>query len=101
MTISRDDVHYVADLARLELSGAEEARFQEQLDSILDYIDQLQEVDIDGVEPYISAAAEGNVFRDDAMRPGLPRDDALGNAPERDAVGFVVPKVVDGDASPA
>jgi aspartyl-tRNA(Asn)/glutamyl-tRNA(Gln) amidotransferase subunit C len=101
MSITREDVRHVATLARLEFSDEAEARFEQQLGDILAYIDQLREVDVEGVEPYISAAAGGNVFREDAVGPSLARDDALANAPERDENGFVVPKVVDGDASTA
>lgn len=96
MSIAPQDVGQIAHLARLELTEDESARFGEQLGRILDYVQQLQAVDVSGVEPYISAAATANVFRDDAVVPGLPRDAALGGAPAQDSEGFVVPKVVGG-----
>ncbi len=96
MSISKDDVKYVAALSRLELTEDEENLFSKQLGDILGYVNQLQEVDVDGVEPYISAAGEGNVFREDVVNESLPREDALVNAPEQGDDGFVVPKVVEG-----
>lgn len=96
MTISREDVRYVAELSRLELTAEEEEVFQEQLSRVLEYVDQIQEVEIEGVEPYISAAAEGNVFRADEVREPLAPAEAVANAAEHDEDGFVVPKVVGG-----
>ena len=96
MGISRTEVEAVARLARLELSDEEVELFGEQLGRVLEYVDQLQDCPVDGVEPYISAAAEGNVFREDASAPGLPREEALANSPEQGEGGFVVPKVVEG-----
>ncbi|MHC4872444.1 MAG: Asp-tRNA(Asn)/Glu-tRNA(Gln) amidotransferase subunit GatC [Planctomycetota bacterium] len=99
MAITRDDVKYVAKLSRLELTEDEEALFCSQLADILEYVDQLQEVDIEGVEPYISAAGEANVLREDVKKESLPREKALQNAPEQGDDGFVVPKVVDNPSS--
>ncbi len=95
MTISRDDVRHCAELARLALSPEEEALFEEQLGRILEYVAQLQTVDVEGVEPFISAAARGNVFRADTAGESLSVDQALANAPQRDRAGFVVPRVVE------
>lgn len=96
MVITKDDVKYVANLSRLKLTEEEEALFCGQLGDILEYVQQLQEVDVEGVEPYISAAGEGNIFREDVAKESLPREKALQNAPEQGDDGFIVPKVVEG-----
>jgi aspartyl-tRNA(Asn)/glutamyl-tRNA(Gln) amidotransferase subunit C len=76
------DVRHIADLARLELTDAEVARFQSELDDILGYVDQLREVDVAGVEPTAHAMPRRNVMREDAA-PGrsLERERVLANAP--------------------
>ena len=76
------DVRYIADLARLELTDAEVARFQAELDDILGYVDQLRELDVTGVEPLAHAVTRSNVMRDDAvLGPSLERARLLANAP--------------------
>jgi len=76
------DVRYVADLARIELTDAEAARFQAELDAILAYVDQLRELDVAGLEPTAHAMPRTNVLREDAPAPAaLPREQVLGNAP--------------------
>lgn len=76
------DVRTIADLARLELTDAEVARFQAELDDILGYVDQLREVAVDGVEPMAHAVARCNVMREDtAPAPSLERERLLANAP--------------------
>lgn len=96
MSISPEEVRHVATLARLALSDEEMEMFREQLGEILAYVDRLQEVDVEGVEPYVTAAGTDNVFRQDSVAPSLPREDALGNAPREEDGGFSVPKVVSG-----
>ena len=91
MAISRDDVLHVARLARLELSDAEVERFQEQLSAILEAVSKVQELDLSDVPPTSHPLDVVNVWRDDEVRPSLPRDEALANAPgERDG-HFEVP----------
>ena len=76
------DVRYIADLARLELTDAEVARFQSELDDILGYVDQLRELDVTGVEPTAHATPRTNVMRDDVARgQSLARERVLANAP--------------------
>jgi aspartyl-tRNA(Asn)/glutamyl-tRNA(Gln) amidotransferase subunit C len=91
--ITREEVVRIARLARIDLTEEETGRFAGQLESILSYMQTLSEVEIDGVEPFLNAAAEDNVFRADAPRPSLPNADALSNAPEADDGFFVVPRV--------
>ena len=76
------DVRYIADLARLELTDAEVARFESELDDILDYVDQLRELDVEGVEPTAHAMPRTHVMRDDEVSGrSLERDRVLANAP--------------------
>lgn len=89
------DVRYVAHLARLDLTDAEAERFQSQLDQIVAYFNALRSIDVESVKPMAHASVIQNVFRDDAPRAGLDRDQVLANAPERSADLFKVPKIVE------
>jgi len=89
------DVRYVANLARIDLSDAEIAQFQTQLGRVLEYVEQLSQVDVSQVEPTAHANDITNVFRADEAKPGLEKKAALANAP-RQANGLVmVTKVVE------
>jgi aspartyl-tRNA(Asn)/glutamyl-tRNA(Gln) amidotransferase subunit C len=94
MAIMRHDVEKVALLARLQLSDAELATMSEQLAQIVGYVDQLAQVDTDGVEPMAHAIEQLNVFRDDGVAMSLPREEALSNAPHHDSRGYLVPAVL-------
>lgn len=94
MSITRSDVEKVALLARLELSDVETDRMTQDLDKILAYVDQLGELDTEGIEPMDHAVELTNVFRDDEVRESLPRESALGNAPNADDECFRVPAVL-------
>ncbi len=89
------DVKYVANLARMDLSGDEADAFQRQLARVVEYFRELQELDLTGVEPMAHAAVIENVFRADVPRESLPRDEVLRNAPQANADLFVVPKIVE------
>jgi len=89
------DVKYVAHLARLALTPDEEKKLGAQLGHILGYIEKLRELDVTGVEPTAHAVPMVNVTRADEIRPSLPHDDALRNAPKKAGGLFVVPKVVE------
>lgn len=89
------DIHDVAHLARLALTPTEEARFGAQLGDVLAYMEQLEEVDVSGVEPMAHAVPLSNVARPDAVRPSLPHEEALRNAPAQANGLFVVPKIVE------
>lgn len=95
MSIDRKTVENVAKLARLQLSGEELDRYGRQLGAILDYIAKLEKLDVAGLEPLAHAVDAGNVFREDAPRPSLPREAALQNAPEKTEDFFVVPKIIE------
>jgi len=93
--ISIAEVEHVAHLARLALSPDEQQRFTEQLNAILAYMDQLNEVPTDDVEPTSHVLDLVNVFRDDTARQLISVDDALQNAPESTHQYFVVPRIVE------
>lgn len=96
MKISRSDVEQVALLARLELKEADIEKFTGQLNAILDYIDVLSRVDTTGVEPTAHVLPLKNVMRADEVKPSLPRDAALANAPAAEDGYFKVPKILEG-----
>jgi aspartyl-tRNA(Asn)/glutamyl-tRNA(Gln) amidotransferase subunit C len=95
MTAPQIDVKYVAHLARLHLTPEEERKFGAQLGQVLGYIEKLQQLDVRQVEPTAHAMPLVNVTRPDAVRPSLPHDDALRNAPAQANGLFVVPKIVE------
>ena len=90
-----DEVRKVAALSRLSLTDEELATYGEQLTQILGYVDVLNEVDIDGVEPMPHAVELQNVFRADERRPSLDRAAALANAPKTDGKFFHVPQILE------
>ncbi len=96
MTLSEAEVRAVAHLARLQLSDAELAVMARQLSAILDYVQQLQQVNTDGVEPLAHPLPVENVFRADEPAPSLPVDEALANAPARRGDYYAVPAVLEG-----
>lgn len=89
------DVSYVAQLARLSLTPEETAAFQGQLEQIMGYVEQLQEVDVDGVEPMAHAVDVTNVFRADEPSPSLDRELVVANFPESAQHLVKVPKIID------
>ena len=93
--IERTDVEHVARLARLALTDAEIERMREQLNGILAYIEKLNALDTEGVDPTSHAVPLVNVMRDDAPGPCLPRDEALANAPDRADDFFRVPRIIE------
>jgi len=90
-----EHVRRVAQLARLELSRDELTRFSTQLSSILGYIEKLNELDVDNVEPLAHCLAVKNVFRQDVVKPSLGVEKTLANAPASDEEFFKVPKILD------
>lgn len=89
------DVKYVAHLARLELTPEEEEKFGAQLGNILGYIEKLKELDVSNVEPTAHAVPMVNVTRPDEVRPSLPHEEAMRNAPAQANGLFMVPKIVE------
>jgi len=93
--ISEAQVEHVAQLARLALSAEEKQRLTEQLNAILTYMEQLNEVPTDDVEPTAHVLDLVNVFRGDTVCQTLSADEALANAPETAQHFFVVPRIVE------
>jgi aspartyl-tRNA(Asn)/glutamyl-tRNA(Gln) amidotransferase subunit C len=89
--IDRDQVLHVARLARLRLDDGEVERMAGELATILDHIDKIGELDLDDVEPTSHVIQVENVLRPDEPRPSLPREAALGQAPDPAEGGFRVP----------
>ena len=96
MKITDQDVTYVANLANLELTAEERSRMVRDLNSILAYIDRLNQLDTANVPPMAQSELEtGSAMREDELRPCLPRDATLANAPDTDGKFFKVPKVIE------
>ena len=98
MKITEKDVRYVADLANLELSEEEVSRFVADMDSILAYVEKLNELDTAAVEPMAQVlydAPEELTLRQDRERAGLPQEKSLANAPESGAGQFKVARVIE------
>ena len=95
MPIDAKVVHQVAALSRLEVDPSEEPRLVKELTSILSYVEQLQALDVSGIEP-TSQVGEGTQapLREDVVKPCDVRDEALAQAPDRDGDYFRVPQVV-------
>jgi aspartyl-tRNA(Asn)/glutamyl-tRNA(Gln) amidotransferase subunit C len=95
--LDRDQVHKVAHLARLELTPDEEEQFTTQLSDILDYFQQLSELDTSDVEPTARAIDVSNVTRPDDLQPWSDREAILSSAPEREGEFFKVPQIISAD----
>jgi len=95
MKITKEEVEHVALLARLKFNESEKERFTVQMNSILEYVEKLAELDTTDVEPTFHAVAQTNVFRQDLVKPSIPRDLSLGNAPDGDRGFFRVPKIIE------
>lgn len=100
-TITRSDVAYVAGLAQLRLDDAATERLVDEMNNILGYMDKLNELNTDDVEPMLHAMALTNIFREDEVKPSLDRDLALRGAPMHDGEYFMVPKILDTEGGDA
>ncbi|MDQ8179824.1 Asp-tRNA(Asn)/Glu-tRNA(Gln) amidotransferase subunit GatC [Pelagicoccus sp. SDUM812005] len=89
------DIDYTAKLARINLTDAEKEKLSAQLDSIIGYVEKLEELDTDGVEPTAHPHPVYNVWQEDQVQEGLSIEEALKNAPAQRDNMIVVPKVVD------
>lgn len=88
-------IEYVGILAKLELSGEEKEQAKKDMESMLDYVDKLNELDTNGVEPMSHVFPVHNVFREDVVTNGDESEKTLANAPEKKDSAFMVPKTVD------
>lgn len=93
--ISHDDVHHIARLSRLSLSETETATYGDQLNAIIAYVEQLNNLDTSAVEPTSHVIPLRNVTREDSVRPSLPREEALRNAPDATERFYRVPKIIE------
>lgn len=94
MALTIKEVEHVALLARLELDDFEKELFAQQLSSILEYVDKLNELDTDGVEPLAHILPVYNIFRKDEVKPGSSREEILANAPLVEDGQYKVPKIM-------
>jgi len=94
MKLSKEEVDKLAHLARLDFSEAEKEAIVNDMDKILGFVDKINELDLEGVEPLIYLSEERNVLRKDEAQDLVTIDEALKNAPDRDTDFFRVPKVL-------
>lgn len=95
MSLTREDVLKIANLARLDLSEEELAHFGDQLSAVLDYAARLNELDLSGIEPSAHAVSRTNVMRDDVTAPSLSPEDALFNASATADNQFLIQSVLE------
>lgn len=95
MHIDKETVSKIAHLSRLEYSDTEKIELAKEMNKILSWMEKLNEINTDGVEPLIHMSAEINVFREDIVQPHLNHKKALLNAPKKDSDYFRVPKVIE------
>ncbi|MGH7443010.1 MAG: Asp-tRNA(Asn)/Glu-tRNA(Gln) amidotransferase subunit GatC [bacterium] len=95
MGLTEKDVDHVATLARLDISDSERARYALQLSAVLEHADDLAKLDLTGVPPTAHILPLNNVWRLDEIAPGLSRDEALANAPDKAKGCFRVPKIIE------
>jgi aspartyl-tRNA(Asn)/glutamyl-tRNA(Gln) amidotransferase subunit C len=95
MQITREEVEYVANLARLKLNDQEKELFTRQLDSILKYMEKLNELDTSQVPPTSHVQPLRNVMREDKAEDSHLQEDMMANAPEREDNFYVVPRVIE------
>lgn len=94
MKISIDEIRHLAHLARLEFTETEMQEMQGDMDKILGFVDKINELDLDSVEPLVYLSEERNVLRADESQQTISKDEALKNAPDKDSDYFRVPKVL-------
>jgi aspartyl-tRNA(Asn)/glutamyl-tRNA(Gln) amidotransferase subunit C len=95
MKVDQETLQKMAHLARLEVRPDEEAGLLNSLNEVLTWMEQLNEVDTNGVEPLMHISPDLNVLRDDVVANHLPREQALANAPQHEGAFFQVPKVLE------
>lgn len=93
--ITKEDVKHVAHLARLAVTEEEVEKFTKQLDDIITFAEQLNELDTEGVKPTSHVLAMTNVLREDVVKPGLPVEEVLKNAPDSQDGHIRVPAIIE------
>jgi len=94
MAVNKQDVEKIAELARLKFTDKELENFTPQMNEILSYMDKLNELDTENVNPLSHPVEQTNVFREDKLKPSISTENALKNAPSKDEHHFKVPKVI-------
>ena len=94
MKITKEEVEHVAQLARLELDDTAIDTFADQIGTILAYVDNLKQVDTQGIAPTSHAITLTNAFREDEVKEHLDREQSLANAPEKEDGTFLVPRII-------
>lgn len=97
MAVTKKEVEHIAELARLHLTEKEIEEYTRQLNTILEYVEKLNELNTEDVLPLSHPVEGNNIFREDKVRPSVGREDALKNAPAKDDEFFKVPKVIGDD----
>ncbi len=95
MSVSKEDVLHIAKLSKLNLTEKELEKYTNELSSIVDFANELSNIDVEGVEPTAHILNIRNVFREDEVQPSYDREEILKNAPTKDAGCVSVPKVVE------
>jgi aspartyl-tRNA(Asn)/glutamyl-tRNA(Gln) amidotransferase subunit C len=95
MSLTRAEVQHIAELAKLDLTTEEEARYQEQLSAILDYAARLNSLDTEAIPPTATVLPLRSIMREDAAQPSMPVDQILANAPARSGDAFEVSAVLE------
>jgi aspartyl-tRNA(Asn)/glutamyl-tRNA(Gln) amidotransferase subunit C len=94
MAVTKKDIEKIAELAKLKFSDEELQNFTPQMNEILNYMEKLNELDTENVEPLSHPVEQTNVFREDKLKTSISTGDALKNAPAKDDKHFKVPKVI-------
>lgn len=94
MSVTKDDIKKIAELARLEFSDSEIVNYTSEMNKILGYIEKLNELDTKDVEPLSHPIENNNIFREDITKASTDREKALSNAPDKTSEHFKVPKVI-------
>jgi len=94
MSVTKNDVKKIAELARLEFTETELENYTTEMNKMLDYVDKLNELNTENVEPLSHPIENTNVFREDEVKKSTNREEALKNAPDKSSEHFKVPKVI-------
>ncbi len=93
--ITLDEIRHIADLSKIELDQTELESMRGHLEKMLGYFDTLEKADVSKVPPTAHVLDKVNVLRDDTVKPSMPREELLSNAPDADDGAYIVPRVVE------
>jgi aspartyl-tRNA(Asn)/glutamyl-tRNA(Gln) amidotransferase subunit C len=93
--IDENDTRKIAKLAHLKIADADIASYTKEVNSILEYVNQLQKIDVSNIEPLSHVHGSTNIFREDTVVASLSNEDALRNAPDKSGRFFKVPIIID------